>query len=168
MSLHYQSGSTADNNGGSVLSPNISSDVLNDVAPNAGSNLAYTSGPKDGANTDKATVSGTFAKNTDSLLAMRSNALVNAVLVFRNASIYPAYVRSINYLEGRTTSKVATAIRAGKYNIYTGQFDVGFPASASDDFGNDTAARSSFAVPGSLTFMVNSKHITTQNYPAKG
>jgi len=168
MSLHYQSGSTADNNSGSVLSHNISSDILNSVAPNAGSNLAYTSGPKDNDNSDKATVSGVFAKNTDSLLSMRSNALVNGVLVFRNASIYPVYVRSINYLENRTTSLVATAIRAGKYNIYTGQFDVGFPGSSSDDFGNDTAARSSFAIPGSLTFMVNSQHITTQNYPAKG
>jgi hypothetical protein len=168
MSLHYQSGSTADNNGGSVLSHNISSDVLNDVAPNAGSNLAYTSGPKNGNDTDKAFSSGTFAKNTDSLLAMRSDASVNSVSVFRNASIYPVYVRSINYLEGRTTSLVATAIRTGKYNIYTGQFDSGFPASSSDSFGNDTAARSSFAIPGSLTFMVNSQHITTQNYPAKG
>lgn len=168
MFLHYQSGSTPHNNGGSVLSPNISSDVLKDIAPNAGSTLAYTSGPKNGNDTDKATVSGTFAKNTNSLLAMRSNALVNAVLVFRNASIYPAYVRSIHYLESRTTSKVASAIRAGKFNIYTGKFDVGFPASASDSFGNDNAARSSFAVPGSLTFMVNSKHITTKNYPAKG
>jgi hypothetical protein len=168
MFLHYQSGSRPHNNGGSVLSPNISSDVLKDIAPNAGSTLAYTSGPKNGNDTDKATVSGTFAKNTDSLLSMRSNALVNGVLVFRNASIYPVYVRSINYLENRTTSLVATAIRAGKYNLYTGKFAVGFPGSSSDDFGNDTAARSSFAIPGSLTFMVNSKHITTQNYPAKG
>lgn len=168
MSLHYQSGVIVDNNGGSVLSYNISSTILNDIAPNAGSNLAYTSGPKDGSDTDKSTVGGTFAKNTDSLLAMRSNALVNTSLVFRNASIYPQYTRSIKYIESRTTSKVATAIRAGKYNIYTGKFSVGFPASSTDNFGNDEAARVTFSAPGSLTFMVTGKTATTQNYPAKG
>lgn len=168
MAFHYQSGTSVDNNGGSLLSHNISSSLLNDIAPNAGSNLAYTSGPYNGNDADKAVVGGTFAKNTDSLLAMRSSALVNAVLVFRSASIYPEYVRSIKYIESRTTSKVASAIRAGKYNLVTGKFAAGFPASSTDSFGNDNAARSSYAVPGSITFMVNGKEATTQNYPAKG
>jgi|LakMenEpi03Aug12_release.lakeMendotaPanAssembly.Ray.scaffolds.fasta_scaffold209077_2 hypothetical protein len=167
MSLHYQSGSTADNNGGSVSSYNISSDILNDVAP-VGSNLAYTSGPKDNNNADKANAGGVFAKNTNSLLAMRSDALVNSTAVLQNASGYPEYTRSIKYIESRVTSRVATAIRAGKFNIYDGTFAEGFPASSTDNFGNDDAARVTFAVPGSLTFMVTGKTATTQNYPAKG
>lgn len=168
MSLHYQSGSKADNNGGSVLSYNISSDVLNDVAPSAGANLAYTSGPKDGDDTDKANAGGAFAKYTDSLLAMRSDALVNSSAVLQNASAYPQYMRSIKYIENRETVKVATAIRAGKFNVYNGTFEAGFPVSSSETYGNDNAARVTYAVPGSLTFMVTGKTATTQNYPAKG
>jgi hypothetical protein len=168
MSLYYQSGTSVLNNSGSVLSYNITSDVLKDHAPSAGTGLAYTSGPKNNAVADKAAVSGSFAKNTDSLLAMRSSALVSAVLVFQNASGYPEYTKAIKYIESRTTSKVATAIRAGKFNMYTGVFDVGFPASSTDAFGNDNAARVNAAAPGSLTFLATGKTITTKSYPPKG
>jgi hypothetical protein len=168
MSLYYQSGSSVNNNGGTVLSHSITSEVLSDIAPNAGSTLAYTSGPKDNDTSNKAYSGSAFAKNTDSLLAMRSDAVVSTVAVLKNASIYPEYLRSIHYLENRTTTKTATAIRAGKYNIYTGKFEAGYPVTSTDNFGNDNAARSSYAVPGSLTFMTNSKEATTQNYPPKG
>ena len=168
MSLHYQSGSSADNNGGSAAVYGSLSTVLTELAPNSGSDLAYTSGPKDNSDVDKAVSSETFAKYTNTLLAMRSSATVASVAVFQNASIYPEYVRSINYIESRTTTKTATAIRAGKFNIYTGEFAAGFPVNSTDSFGNDDAARSSYAVPGSLSFMVNGKTVTTQNYPAKG
>lgn len=163
MSLHYQSGASVNNNSGSLMTYPISASLLSDIAPNAGSDLAYSSGPVDNDNTDKAVSANIFAKNTDSLLSMRSD--VTGLL---NASIYPEYTKSIKYIENRITTKTATAIRAGKYNIYTGKFETSFPVNVTDSFGNDNAARSSYAVPGSITFMVNGKELTTQNYPAKG
>ena len=105
MSLHYQSGSLPKNNGGTVVSHNITSSVLSDIAPNAGATLAYTSGPKNNNTADKAYSGSSFAKYTDSLLAMRSDAVVATVGVFKNASIYPEYLTSIHYLESRTTTK---------------------------------------------------------------
>lgn len=169
MALHYQSGTSVNNNSGSLMTYPISSNLLSDIAPNTGSNLAYSSGPIDGDDTDKAAYSAPFAKNTNNLIAMRSkNAIFNGIAVLINSSIYPAYVQSIKYIESRVTAKIATSIRSGGYNIFTGKFTMGLPTVSTDNFGTDNAARSSYAVPGSITFMVNGKELTTQNYPAKG
>lgn len=168
MSLYYQSGSSADNNGGTVVAYNVPTDVLNGLGPNSGANLAYTSGPKDNDTSDKAYTGTIFAKNTNSLLSMRSSALVATDTVLLNASIYPEYTRSIKYIEDRTTTKTSTAIRDGQYNLYTGKFNPGFPASSSDAFGNDEAARVTFNAPGTLVFMSTGKTITSHNYPSKG
>ena len=93
MFLHYQSGASVNNNGGSLMTYPISASLLSDIAPNAGSDLAYSSGPVDNDNTDKAVSANTFAKNTDSLLSMRSD--VTGLL---NASIYPEYTLSLIHI----------------------------------------------------------------------
>lgn len=169
MSLYYQSGSTPKNLGGAIALYHNNDVRFDGVSPvSSYETTGLGSVPYNGNDADKAVPGYTFAKNTNTLLSMRSNDNILEAPVLKNASIYPNTVRSIKYIESASTVKVCTSIRAGRFNIYTGKFDVGFPVTSSDSFGNDNAARSSYAVPGSLTFMVNSKHITTQNYPAKG
>lgn len=169
MANYYISGSVVKNVGGAISLSNNHNLAFDGVSPASTYDVTgFGSKVYNGDDADKSLAGYTFAKNTDSLLSMRSSALVGAVAVFKNASVYPEYLRSINYLESRTTTKYTTAIRTGKYNTYTGKFSAGFPVSSTDAFGDDNAARSSYAVPGSLTFMVNGKTTTTQNYPAKG
>ena len=169
MSLYYQSGSTPKNLGGAMVLSHNNDARFNGVDPSSSYQVTgFGSKPYNGDDADKAATGYTFAKNTDSLLAMRSSDDVGGVPVFKNASIFPTTLRSIHYREISTTNLTASAIRSGQFNMYTGKFSLGFPDVSIDAFGQDHAARSSFAVPGSLTFMVNSKHLTTQNYPAKG
>lgn len=169
MSSYYQTGSTTKNLGGAIVISHTNDTRFDGVGPSSSYEVTgFGSKPYNGDDSDKALTGYTFAKNTDSLLAMRSSDDVGGVDVFKNASIFPDTLRSINYVEGSTTNQTASAIRTGQFNMYTGKFAPGYPNTSTDSFGQDDAARSSFAVPGSLTFMVNSQHLTTQNYPAKG
>jgi hypothetical protein len=169
MSLYYQTGSTPKNLGGAIVLYHNNDSRFDGVDPISSYEVTgFGSRPYNGNDAEKSLLGYIFAKNTNSLLAMRSSDPVGNTYVFQNASIYPSTLRSIHYVEAATTTKTASAIRGGRFNVYTGKFSVGFPNSSTDTFGTDNAARSSFAIPGSLTFMVNGKQLTTQNYPAKG
>jgi hypothetical protein len=81
--------------------------------------------------------------------------------------------RSIHKLEHMRTRRVATAIRAGNWNIYTGQFTTA-PVVADDapTWGTDEAATPTRAIPGELVYRHSGMPDGTygpvqKDYPAK-
>lgn len=81
--------------------------------------------------------------------------------------------RSIHKVEHVRTRRVATAIRAGYWNIYSGEFSTQ-PEVADDisSIGADHAATPSYAVPGELVYRVSGQPdgthgITQDDYPPK-
>ena len=154
-----------DNDSGAIATKTVSNTRF--VSHNPVSS-GYVSGTHNGDDADKALLGYTFDKETNSLIAQRSKDAIGATAVLKSASIYPQYLRSINSIETHRAVKSSTAIRDGFFNVSTGKFSPGYPATATDSFGNDNAARSSYAVPGSITFMKNGVTATSQNYEAKG
>ena len=80
--------------------------------------------------------------------------------------------RSIHFIESIRTVRVATAIRAGYWHIYEGTWTTA-PTEAQDSFGQDDAARPSYAVPGELTYRTSGQPdgtgggITSDEYKPK-
>ncbi len=154
-----------DNDSGAIATKTVSNTRF--VGHNPVSS-GYVSGTYNGDDADKALLGYTFDKETSTLIAQRSKDAVGAKAVLKSGSIYPQYLRSINFVESHKAVRTSTAIRDGRWSDFTGSFDGGYPATATDSFGTDNAARSSYAVPGSITFMANGVVATTQNYEAKG
>jgi len=101
------------------------------------------------------------------LVAIRSKDVIGYSIPLLAGAGHSEYLKDINSIESARTRRQATAIRAGKFNLSTGKFAPAYPVVALDGFGNDHAARSSYNVPGSITFRVGNS-IISQNYEAKG
>jgi len=129
---------------------------------------AFASKPYNGDDTRRAVIGYDFAKDNTDFAFQRSDAAFPSVRALKNASVFPTYVNSINKSESATTVKTASAIRSGTFNPYTGKFKANYPQTSTDSFGNDNAARSSYDIPGSLTFMGTGSKAISQNYEAKG
>jgi len=129
---------------------------------------AFASKPYNGDDTRRAVIGYDFAKDNTDFAFQRTKAALPAVAALENASGFPEYVNSINKSEGVTTVKTTSAIRSGNFNMYTGKFKATYPKTSTDNFGNDNAARSSYDIPGSITFMGTGSNAISQNYEAKG
>lgn len=146
------------------------------VVFDANSKEVFASAPVDGDLTEKdyaqrSVSAGTFAHNhvkpiscliTDSNGNSELAGLVNNAI--RSTGNDQDTVRSINKLEAVQTRRWTSAVRANKWNRYTGKFDAGYPVNVTDQFwdidGNtlsptstDNAASPSREVPGELTYM---------------
>ena len=169
-SIHYVVGSTEGSNkttiaAGSSGSANVK---IHKPANYYDQTNVFDSTPHNGDDAQKAILGYAFGKDTNTLIAQRSSDPVGSKRPLRNGSIYPAYVRSINYIESASTVLTATAIREGKFNVSTGKFATSYPATATDAFGNDNAARASFDSPGTITFMNTGSSPTNHALEAKG
>lgn len=76
--------------------------------------------------------------------------------------------RSIHKLEAMWTRRVATAIRAGNWNIFTGTFSTA-PTVADDEptFGSDDAANPTQAIPGELVYKEPQPNPVQDDYKAR-
>jgi hypothetical protein len=90
----------------------------------------------------------------------------------------PAQLRAINKVESIKGNGTATAIRAGYFNIYTGQFSTnptpvtvyptGVPTTNQVWVGNDDAATPTRSAPGELVFRTGAKlPVRDRDYSAK-
>jgi hypothetical protein len=170
------------NAGGSVVRAKDTS-LVNGVAI-GGSNLGFSGSrvlvTKDVA---KAVSAALIAYNTRQPVGMKVSSTIGgqANTVLRSGADIPSQIRGINKLESVLTRRELTAIRAGKFNFYTGKWDAGYPVVTNDtgttatdgvlvDASNvykDKAATPTRAVPGRLTFKGSSKNAVTVNYEAK-
>lgn len=167
------SGASVKNNSGVGFGLRHSADLLGSVdlgleATRTGSVVV------DGENTDPALVGGVFAYNNATPVAKRLTTALAAVSndFLLSGAAKPDLIVSVHKIESITTRRVATAIRAGYWNIYTGQFSVS-PTNAVDNFtgsdstSNDYAARPSRKTPGSLTYKLGNPEAVTVGYKPK-
>lgn len=89
----------------------------------------------DGTDTDKALSAGTFAYNNPAPVAKRVTASLATVsnTALRSGALVPGLTKSIHKIESISTRRLATAIRAGYWNIYSGTFSTD-PTVATDTF----------------------------------
>lgn len=174
MSIHNAiNGVSVDNNNGVGFGVRHQSDVLGSVdlglaATRTGSVVV------DGTDTDEAVSAGTFAYNNDRPVAKRLTDSLSGVSnnVLLSGAARPDLVQSVHKIEGITTRRVATAIRAGYWNIYSGTWSTN-PTNASDSFtgsdstSNDYAARPSRSSPGNLTYKLGNPTAVTVGYAEK-
>jgi hypothetical protein len=138
-----------------------------------------------GTDVAKAVSAALIAYNTRQPVGMKVSSTIGgqANTTLRSGALVPSQIRGIHKIESVLTRRELTAIRAGKFNFYTGQWDAGYPVVVNDtgvsgagdglmlvdDNGDytDTAATPTRAVPGRLTFKGSSRDAVTVNYKAK-
>lgn len=174
MSIHNAiSDVSINNNNGVGFGVRHTSDVLGSLdlglaATRTGSVVV------DGADTDEAVSAGVFAYNNDRPVAKRVTDSLSEVSndFLLSGAGRPDLIQSVHKIEGISTRRVATAIRAGYWNIYTGTWSTS-PTVASDSFtgsdstSNDYAARVSRSAPGNLTYKLGSPTVVTVGYAEK-
>lgn len=161
-------GSGAINNGGSATKIGTSS-VLNNVSVSKDTTGVFGSTVVDGSDTDKAVSGGVFAHNHVKPIAGRVTteiAGVNTNVLLTNSN-NPNQLRSINKRESIKSNGVATAIRQGYWNIYSGTWTTdptpvtvattGVPTTGQAQAGNDDAATPTREAPGELVFRTGAK-----------
>jgi hypothetical protein len=164
-------GSGAGGNGGSVArGGSVASALLDNVAVSRYNAGVFGSTVLDNDSADKALSSGTFAYDNESPVAKRlttelAGGVANTTLL--SGAAVPANVRSIHKLETLRTQRITTAIRANKYNRYTGDWDAGFPANAVDSLSTDDAATPTRSVPGELTYKTSAPLAVNDDYKPK-
>lgn len=117
---------------------------------------------------DKALDAGVFAYNNNVPVAKRLTSELSSVsndYLVSGASV-PSGVQSIHALESLNTTRTATGIRENKYNRFDNVWESGYPVTAVDSFGADSAANPTRDIPGSLTYL-NGKDINIEDYSAK-
>lgn len=154
-------GSGAGGNGGSVAKAS-NTNLLDGVEVSRYDAGVFGSTVVDNNDTDKALSAGTFAYNNQKPVAKRYSTTVNGLSnsFLQSGAAVPSLVQSIHYIkvctmgcsDGVRTRQLTSAIRNNHFNLFTGQFDMGYPVVVADSFAQDNAARPTRAVPGSLTY----------------
>lgn len=108
----------------------------------------------------KSVSANAFAKNNQSPQGMK---LTDPL---KSGALVPGLIRSIHKLETLRTRRLTTAIRAGYWNIYTGQFTTP-PTVATDSLASDSAANPTRSSPGDLVYRTGQKTPVVTNYKPK-
>lgn len=154
------------NNGGT--STRVSSNsVLRNVAVSKDQTGVFASTVVNGADTDPAVGVGTFAHNhVKPITARVTTEIANvASSALANTGNNPAQLRSINKRESYKSNGVATAMRAGYFNLFTGKFSP-VPTPVNENPGTDVAANPTRSAPGDLVFRTGAK-LPVRNYDYK-
>ncbi len=107
-------------------------------------------------------VSGnTFAKNTTRPLGEKLSDPLKS-----GGTPAGSVTRSIHKLETLRTRRLTTAIRAGQWNIFTGQFSPA-PTVAVDTLATDSAATPTRTAPGDLVYKTGKPNPVVDAYKAK-
>lgn len=138
----------------------------------------------DGSEADKALLSGTFAFNNSHPIAMKVSQELSGVpndFLLSGANNVKD-IKSIQYqqvkdgstlTDGVRTRKTTKAIREGKWDIYTGKFDAGYPEVAVDAFdgidgvSGDEAAKVNRLSPGTLVYKLSKGIPVSEAYDKK-
>jgi hypothetical protein len=172
-------GSGSKNNGGSATRVGTSV-KLNNVAVSKDTTGVVGSVVVDGADTDRAVDGGTIAHNHVKPISAKVTTEIAGLAssVLSSSANNPAQLRAINKVESVKSNGVATAIRAGYFNIYTGRFSTnptpvtvyptGVPTTNQAWVGTDDAATPTRSAPGELVFRTGAKlPVRDRDYSAK-
>lgn len=158
--------SGAVNNHGSAAKVGSNSSVLSTTSVSRYNTTVFASTVIDNSWADKAVDAGTFAYNDSNGVGMRYTTTLAGVSnnALRSGADVPSLVEGIHSLKVLRTRKFTTAIRANKYNRFTGQFDSGYPAVAVDSLATDNAATPTRDVPGQLVYKLGQPVPVTSDY----
>lgn len=158
------------NNDGGASTRITTTTLLDGVGVSRYNDDVFASTVVDNDSADKAISAGVFSHNhvkpvtkrvTTELAGVASDAL-------KTTAGQPGLIRSIHKLEVLRTRRFTTAIRANKYNRYTGVWDAGSPVVAVDSLASDTAATPTRAAPGQLTYKLGQPvPVSDNDYKAK-
>lgn len=173
MSILYTTFDNKDNknsgivhNGGNKYTENVTVDVLNGPI----NTVLFQTGPIDGINTTTSKFDAVFAKNTQRGLiktVANSNLEEEVLTVIKTpANTNITNIRMIHDRSSTVSRLESTAYRGGKYQFYTGKYDVGYPDTQFDSFNLDSAVTDNRQDQGKI-FFKNSKDITIQSYQPK-
>lgn len=164
--------SSTNNNGGSVLNGGSTAE-LNSLDLGYSNVGVFGSSVVDGTDTDKALSAGTFSYSNQQPVAKRLTNTLSGVsnTYLESGAAVPGNIRSIHKLEVLRTRKLTTAIRAGDWNIYSGEWATE-PSVVVDTLATDDAANPSHGVPGELTYIAGTTthtvlEPTNDDYKAK-
>lgn len=170
------SGSGAGGNGGSVAKAS-NTDLLDSVSVARYDAGVFGSAVVDTNDVDKVYGGGELAYNNPAPIAKKITTKLNNSSndVLLSGALQPALIQSIHYQKVQTmgysqgvrTRRLTSAIRQGKLNLFTGQFESGYPVVAADVYADDNAASPTRSVPGSLTYKGSSLNPVNSNYKAK-
>lgn len=157
------------NNGGAGVNTQSSSVLSNSVSLGFADVGVFGSVVVDGTDTDKAVDSSNFANSTQRPIAKRLTSELGGVnnLVLLSGAAQPHLVQSVNKLETILTLLQTTAYRDGRWNIFTGKYDSGYPLTSEDDFLADTEARASRTAPGNFSYKGGNPVPVSESYPVK-
>jgi hypothetical protein len=182
----YWTGTSTKNVGGAVINAGSVSTLVDNLA--LGSKDVGAFGSKVVRDTvtsgDYAAVassgSANFAYNNQQPIALRYTTTIAGTgnTTLRSGATVPGLTRSIHRMETVRTRRLTTAIRAGSWNIYSGQFSPA-PTVAVDNWysisaqgtsatSTDNAANPSRSAPGDLTFQLSQNPINSGYKPKNG
>lgn len=162
--------SGAGNNHGVVArGGSVASGKLTDVSVSRYNTVVFASTVIDNDWADKAVSGGTFAYNDKDGVGMRYTTELAGVSnsALRSGASVPGLTEGIHRLRVLRTRRFTTAIRANKYNRFTGAFEAGYPVVAVDSLATDNAATPTRDVPGQLVFKLGQPVPVTSNYKAE-
>lgn len=158
------------NNGGGASTKISTTSLLDGVGVSRYNTEVFASTVVDNNSADKAVSGGEFAHDHVKPITKRVTTELAGVAsnVLTTTAGQPGLIRSIHKLETLRTRRFTTAIRANKYNRYTGAWDAGFPVVATDSLSSDTAATPTRSAPGQLTYKLGQPvPVSNNDYKAK-
>ena len=169
-------GSGAGGNGGSVAKASNTS-LLDGVSVARYNSGVFGSTVINNNDADKAIDAGTFAYNNNKPVAKRYSVKLNTLnnSVLQSGASQPSLIQSIHYIkvctmgcsDGVRTRRLTSAIRDNRFNLFTGEFEAGYPVVAADNFDQDNATRPTRTDPGSLTYKSSSVVPVNDSYKSK-
>lgn len=169
-------GSGAGGNGGSVAKAS-STDLVDGVSVTRYDAGVFGSSVVDTNDVEKVYGGGVLAYNNPGPIAKKLTTELNGSAndVLLSGAAQPALVQSIHYIkvcgmgcnDGVRTRQLTSAIRNNHFNLFTGQFDPGYPVVSADTFSTDDAARPTRDVPGEITYKTSSPNIVNDVYKKK-
>ena len=157
------------NDGGAATKLGSDATLLDNVAVTRAQSDVFGSTVIDGADTNEALSASVIAYNNQRPVAMRVSTTISGQsnTVLRSAANVPSHLRSINKRESFKVNKIATAIRAGYWNIYSGTWSTP-PTATTESPGTDNAANPTRSAPGDLVFKTGAPvPVRDQDYKAK-
>lgn len=160
--------SSTKNVGGVALNIGSGSHLLTNRVLGSNNDGVFGSTVVDSSSVDKALANGVLAYNHSRPLSKRATTSLSTVSnsVLLSGAAQPQQVRGIHKLEVLRTRRLTTAIRTGKWNIYTGTFSEN-PAVTIDTLAIDNAANPSRVVPGRLVYRTGAKLPVQDVYKSK-
>lgn len=159
---------TSTKNVGGAVKNAGSSTLVDNVALGDQNVSIFGSTVVDGADTDKSLSAGTFKYDNQRPVAKRVTTTLATVSkpFLQSGALVPGNLRLLHKRESYKVNKIATAIRAGYWNIYTGTWTTP-PTATTESPGTDEAATPTRSVPGELVYKTGAKVPVQDNYKAK-